>query len=316
MLVAALLLGSAGQASTLVLNPPVFLAGGLAASFSHTVSVPIDVVKTRQQMDPSIKGDGGALELAMAIVRDEGPAAMLLGSSSTLFGYFLQGGLKYGLYDGFKPEFAALLPDGAPRVVTLVCAAMAAESIASLCLCPLEAVRIRAVCDPEYARRPLLESVGGVLESGEVFESLLPIYLKMIPYTAMQLSTYELTRSAAEQVVAGGGGLGGQLACASVAAVVASLASQPGDALLSAANQRAEELCVNPPAAGAPPTSATPLAASSAVSSTLQVVGDLGLEGLFRGTFARLLQVLVIVVVQLVANDSFRELCGVHSVGH
>ncbi|KAG8464750.1 hypothetical protein KFE25_010118 [Diacronema lutheri] len=289
-------------ARAIVLNPPVFLSGGLAASFSHTVSVPIDVVKTRIQSDP-VKHANGALACAATIVAEEGPAVLLAGGTSTLLGYFLQGSLKYGLYDAFKPELAGALPSDAPKIAVLLLAGVSAEAIASLVLCPLEALRIRAVCDASYAQLPLPVGLARILRSGDAFGGLVPIWLKMCPYTALQLSTYELTRASTEQLLPGGGGLSGQLGCAVVAAVVASLGSQPGDALLSAVNQRAEE--------GFEMSDG----ASLARPSLLDVAGELGATGLFRGTGARLLQMLIIVVVQLVANDFFRELSGARSVG-
>lgn len=302
---AFLALALARPADTIVLNAPVFLSGGLAASFSHTVSVPIDVVKTRIQADPA-KHANGPFACAATIVAEEGPSVLLAGSSSTLVGYFLQGSLKYGLYDAFKPEVVHALPDDAPRIAALLLAGVAAESIASLVLCPLEALRIRAVCDPTFSGLSFQQGLARVLSSPDAFSGLAPIWLKMCPYTALQLSTYELTRSAAGELLPDGGGLGGQLCCAAAAAVVASLGSQPGDALLSAVNQQAEESCELGAAPGGP----------SARRSLLDVAAELGPAGLFRGTGARLLQLLVIVVVQLVANDSFRTLCGLPPAGH
>ena len=56
---------------------------------------------------------------------------------------------SHALAQAFKPEAAALLPAASPLFV-LLAAALAAELIASVALCPLEAVRIRAVCNPAY----------------------------------------------------------------------------------------------------------------------------------------------------------------------
>lgn len=303
---AALLLSAAAPARTIVLNPPVFLAGGLAASFSHTASVPLDVVKTRIQAQP-LKHTAGPLACALTIVAEEGPAVLLAGGGSTLLGYFLQGSLKYGLYDAFKPELAHALPDEAPRLLVLIGAGVGAEALASLVLCPLEALRIRAVCDPAFAGLPLPAGLARVLLSGGAFDGLVPIWLKMCPYTGLQLSTYELARSASATLLPDGGGLGGQVVCAAAAAVVASLGSQPGDALLSAANQQAEETCAPDGGGGGTAGGGRP--------SVLALLSELGPEGLFRGTGARLLQMLLIVVVQLVANDAFRGLCGLPVAG-
>jgi hypothetical protein len=75
-------------------------------------------------------------------------------------------------------------------------------------------------------------------------ESSLPaIYLKQVPYTMAQLVTYDsVTRSLAARLASDGGGgewatVGVALGGAACAALVASLASQPGDTLLSKLNQ-------------------------------------------------------------------------------
>merc|ERR1719343_925318 len=64
-------------------------------------------------------------------------------------------------------------------------AAAAAEFIADLFLCPLEAVRIRSVSDPEFAdgladgfsKMAKTEGIGGF------YSGFLPILAKQIPYT-------------------------------------------------------------------------------------------------------------------------------------
>ena len=80
----------------LAVDPLIFLSGGLSASLSHSLTVPIDVVKTRQQQDPRFEGSEGLIANARTIVEDEGLAKLFAGSLPTLTGYFLQGSLKYG----------------------------------------------------------------------------------------------------------------------------------------------------------------------------------------------------------------------------
>ena len=66
-LLALLISSSLEHASPLVFVPQVFLAGGLAASFSHTVAVPVDVVKTKQQNEPE-RYTGGPVGAAVTII--------------------------------------------------------------------------------------------------------------------------------------------------------------------------------------------------------------------------------------------------------
>ena len=120
-LVALVLSAALKSVSPLVFVPQVFLSGGIAASLSHTVAVPVDVVKTKQQSEPE-RYTGGPLGAAVSIIAEEGVGALAGGLGPTLSGYFIQGGLKYGLYDAFKPEVSALLGDSVPPLVALACA--------------------------------------------------------------------------------------------------------------------------------------------------------------------------------------------------
>jgi solute carrier family 25 phosphate transporter 3 len=227
--------------SPLVLSPLSFLAGGVAASVSHSASVPLDVIKTRQQTDPSLASQN-PLSCALAIASDDGPSTLLAGLVPTLSGYFVQGSIKYGLFAAFKPAF---LDSSLPHLPALALAAASAELIASTFLTPFEVFRISSVTDPSFSLRSLTPA--------SAFSPLLPNLLKMIPYTALQLSTYELLRSDPSLHLPA-------LLCASAAGVVSSLGSQPGDALLTRA-------------ALAPPG-----------SDLLQSAFSLGPQGLFEGT--------------------------------
>jgi hypothetical protein len=90
----------------------------------------------------------------MQIVNSEGLRALTTGLGSTIFGYALHGGLKYGLYELFKPAVVANFPDLASggTLFVFMAAGASAELIASTFLCPLEATRIRLVTDPSFGR--------------------------------------------------------------------------------------------------------------------------------------------------------------------
>ena len=66
-----------------------FISGGIAASFSHGITVPIDVVKTRLQTDDSLRSSG-IVRATTTIVRNEGISVLSIGLGSTLVGYAIQ----------------------------------------------------------------------------------------------------------------------------------------------------------------------------------------------------------------------------------
>jgi hypothetical protein len=62
-----------------------YLAGGLCAAASHAIPVPIDVVKTRKQLDPKL-ADLHFLEATRSIIEEEGLRALWAGLGPTIWG--------------------------------------------------------------------------------------------------------------------------------------------------------------------------------------------------------------------------------------
>lgn len=115
----------------------------------------------------------------------------------TLIGYWIQGSLKYGLYELFKPLVKLeLLSNGIALdgIWIFMIASAFAESIASSTLSPFEASRIRMVSSPSYADSIQACVSRMVAEDGpkSLFAGLPAILLKNVPYTVVQLSTFEL----------------------------------------------------------------------------------------------------------------------------
>ena len=111
-----------------------FLAGGLCATASHVIPVPIDVVKTRKQVDPELASQSFPQAFSY-IFRTEGVGGLLSGLGptgtssilseiavvvqhlhtrynltkniflffSTAIGYLMEGAIKYGVYEILKP---------------------------------------------------------------------------------------------------------------------------------------------------------------------------------------------------------------------
>ena len=66
------------------------LAGGICCSITHASLCPVDVVKTRIQLDP-VKYSGGMLGTFKKVVAEEGMGALTTGLGATAAGYFVQG---------------------------------------------------------------------------------------------------------------------------------------------------------------------------------------------------------------------------------
>jgi solute carrier family 25 phosphate transporter 3 len=126
----------------------LFAAGGTCASFSHAITVPIDVVKTKMQVTPGLYS---SLYDGMGkIYAKSGVMGLLQGFMPTMYGYAFQGALKYGFYEFIKDQMNAKNPDYVPgtkpSISKMVTAAAIAECCGSSTLVPFEAARIRMVC--------------------------------------------------------------------------------------------------------------------------------------------------------------------------
>lgn len=280
-----------------------FVAGGVCAFVTHAACTPIDVVKTRMQTTHQGKY-AGLLDGSRRIIAEEGPGALLKGLGATAGGYFLHGAFKYSFYEVFKVLFS---PDAATALkppLFIACAAgFCAECIACCLLCPMEAVRIRSVSDPNFptgvyvglAYISRLEGVHGL------YKGLPAMLLKQVPYTVGQFAAYEFvapmvravvfaavqanTASASPSLVAFVSTVAGLLA-----GVIAAIISHPGDTILSKVNQDEGE--------GGP------------LLQIQRVVRAAGLDGLFAGLNVRILQVACMVGGQFCIYDSVKVFVG------
>ena len=74
------------------------LAGGICCSITHGALCPVDVVKTRIQLDP-VKYNKGLVGGFGQVIAEEGVAGLATGLGPTVVGYFIQGKLKHHLVD-------------------------------------------------------------------------------------------------------------------------------------------------------------------------------------------------------------------------
>jgi len=224
------------------------LAGGICCSITHGALTPVDVVKTRVQLDP-VKYNTGLIGGFKTIVKEEGAMALATGFGATAAGYFVQGWFKFGGVEFFKIKAVeAMGTEKAWQNKTPIYlgAAAAAEFIADCFLCPLEAVRIRSVSDPEFCdgladgfvKMAKSEGIGGF------YSGFLPILGKQIPYT---MAKFAVQGNVADTVYGAWGktpkelsstvNVGVSLFSGTIAGVAAAIISHPADTLLSKVNK-------------------------------------------------------------------------------
>lgn len=225
------------------------LAGGLCCSLTHGALCPVDVVKTRIQLDP-VKYNRGLIGGFSQVIGEEGVMALATGLGATAVGYFIQGWFKFGGVEFFKIKMTNSMGDQAAwdnRTVIYLGASACAETIADVFLCPLEAARIRAVSDPTYGNG--LAGVASRLlkEEGVIagfYSGFGPILLKQVPYTMAKFAVQGKSAEAIYTAIgstpdkmSGAGNIGVSLASGVVAGVAAAIISHPADTLLSKVNK-------------------------------------------------------------------------------
>lgn len=97
-------------------------------------------------------------------------------------GYGIEGALKFGFYEFFKPVFGNLTPNA---FLNFLLASVVAGAVASVVLCPCEDARIRMVSEPHFATGLVDALVKLIKEDGflATFDGLAAMLMKQVPYT-------------------------------------------------------------------------------------------------------------------------------------
>jgi solute carrier family 25 phosphate transporter 3 len=222
--------------------PKLFFAGGLCATITHAVTVPIDLVKTSQQIHPGIYSSlpDGLGQIYAA----NGVQGLFLGIGPTAVGFLLQGALKYGCYDlikdtleerwgseqqqqgrgrgkeeeeeekekekrdpllvSAKTRVAHPVGGGLGKVARTAASGAMAEVMGTLALLPFEATRIRMIAEGGTGSNMWSTLSAEVAASGVegLYSAIVPIMFKQVPFTVAQFLVYEALATAAYASVA------------------------------------------------------------------------------------------------------------------
>ena len=176
--------------------------------------------------------------------------ALTTGLGATAAGYFVQGWFKFGGVEFFKIQAVKAMGEEKAwerKTAIYLGAAAGAEFIADVFLCPLEAVRIRSVSDPEFCDG-LLDGFSKMAKAegiGGFYAGFAPILAKQIPYTCAK---FVVQGTAADTIYASMGkspsevgsttNLGISLLSGVIAGVASAIISHPADTLLSKVNKK------------------------------------------------------------------------------
>lgn len=278
------------------------LAGAIGCGTTHSSMVPIDVVKTRIQLEPTVYNKG-MISSFRQIISAEGAGALLTGFGPTLLGYSLQGAFKFGGYELFKK--LAIDNMGYENAVNYkntvyIGSAAIAEFFADIALCPLEATRIRLVSQPSFANG-LFGGFSRILREegvGSFYNGFTPILFKQIPYNIAKFVVYEHAAevyfglAGTKESLSASATTGINLLAGLTAGLAAAIVSQPADTLLSKVNK----------------TKKAP--GQSTVGLLAQLAKQLGFVGSFAGLPTRLVMVGTLTSLQFGIYGSLKKTLG------
>ncbi|KAF1808627.1 mitochondrial carrier [Eremomyces bilateralis CBS 781.70] len=289
-------------------SPTYFAActvgGIIACGPTHTAVTPLDVVKTRRQVDSSLYKSN--LQGWRTIYRGEGLRGVFTGWSPTLVGYSFQGAGKYGFYELFKYTYGERWFPGANKTVVYLAASASAEALADLALCPLEMVKVRMQTTiPPFARN-MREGMGRVMREEGVsgfYKGLYPLWGRQIPYTMVKFATFEKAveriykflgkpkesfNSLQQTGVSFAGGYIAGIGCAAV--------SHPADVMVSKLNSDRK-------------------AGEGAVQAVSRIYKNIGFPGLWNGLPVRIVMIGTLTAFQWLIYDSFKVYLGLPTTG-
>mmetsp|Transcript_31175 Transcript_31175/g.62761 ORF Transcript_31175/g.62761 Transcript_31175/m.62761 type:complete len:703 (-) Transcript_31175:83-2191(-) len=283
------------------------LSGGAGCVLTHTLVIPLDVVKTRMQTNPGEYD--GIFDGAASIAKKEGINSLFLGTQATIVGYLWYGVSVYPSYAFFKrfigdqilsPAFAVAHADD----VALIAGAMASV-IASLGLTPIEACRIRAVAEPDVYRPLGLMGTLGVIQNEDsssgwknLYSGLPSLMTRQVIFGSVKFLAFERSSEAIfgvwpELRDATYTALGVSLVAGGFSGALSSVISQPADSILTYVAKKSSGGNLG------------------ILDGARMMIQEEGVVSLFRGLSSRCVWAGCIIAGQFLLYDVFRAMFGI-----
>lgn len=266
--------------------------GILSCGITHTAIVPLDLVKCRIQVDPAKYG--GIIKGFKVTIAEDGTRGLAKGWAPTAIGYSAQGLCKFGFYEVFKNLYSNLLGEENAylwRTSMYLAASASAEFFADIALCPMESVKVRIQTKPGWSST-LREGAPIIMKEegfNGFYKGIIPLWSRQIPYTMMKFACFERTVEAlykyvvpkprsecnkAEQLLV-------TFIAGYIAGVFCALVSHPADTIVSKLNQ-------------------------DAGSNFVDAAKKLGLLGMWKGLFPRIIMIGTLTALQWFIYDSVK----------
>ncbi|KAJ8956233.1 hypothetical protein NQ318_014964 [Aromia moschata] len=267
-------------------------AGILSCGITHTAIVPLDLVKCRIQVDPDKYKN--IITGFRVTIKEDGIRGLGKGWAPTFYGYSAQGLCKFGLYEVFKVVYTDLLGEENAylyRTWVYLAASASAEFFADIALSPMEAAKVKIQTTTGYANtlREVVPKMYAEEGLHSFYKSLVPLWMRQIPYTMMKFACFERTVellykhvvpkpradcSKGEQLVV-------TFAAGYIAGVFCAVVSHPADTVVSKLNQ-------------------------DKGSTAIEAAKKLGMVGLWKGLTPRIIMIGTLTALQWFIYDAFK----------
>ncbi|KFH44511.1 Mitochondrial phosphate carrier protein-like protein [Hapsidospora chrysogenum ATCC 11550] len=283
------------------------VGGLLACGLTHTAVTPLDLVKTRRQVDSKLYT--GNFQAWGKIFRGEGIRGIFVGWSPTFFGYSAQGAFKYGWYEYFKKTYSDMAGEEAAKKYKTglyLAASASAEFLADIALCPFEAVKVRmqgGMPSPYKGTLDGINSITGKEGVAGLYKGLYPLWGRQIPYTMMKFASFETIVEMIYDRLPGQKSDYGKAAQTGVsfaggymAGILCAIVSHPADVMVSKLNAARK-----------------PGEAFGAAMS--RIYKEIGFSGLWNGLPVRIVMIGTLTGLQWMIYDYFKIFMGLPTTG-
>lgn len=283
------------------------LGGVLACGPTHSSVTPLDLVKCRLQVDPTLYKSN--FQGIKSIIANEGFGGLFTGVGATFIGYSLQGAGKYGLYEYFKYNYGNFIgKENAENYKTLIylASSASAEFIADIFLCPWEAIKVKTQTTIPPFATGVVDGFNKMVKAEGVaglYKGIAPLWLRQIPYTMVKFSTFEkiveaiynyLPKKKSEYSVytqTSISFLGGY-----IAGIFCATASHPADVMVSKINSEKKP-------------------SESMGEAVGRIYKKIGFKGLWNGLPVRIVMIGTLTGTQWLIYDSFKAYVGLPTTG-
>merc|ERR1711998_24647 len=223
------------------------IGGALACGLTHTLITPLDVTKCNMQVNPGKYS--GMISGMQTIMKEEGMAALTKGWAPTLVGYSAQGCFKFGLYEFFKDFYSNMLGEENSKKfkgIVYLGGSASAEIFADVALCPFEMIKVKVQTSPPGTFPTEFGAAWAAMSANKAetrfpFGSVVPLWLRQIPYTMAKFFFFEKVVSfcynniftAPKETYGKGTQLTVTFISGYTAGVICAIVSHPADTLVS-----------------------------------------------------------------------------------